>query len=264
MDKQPRLDTRLEAEAAEFLVLGNLLLERIPAYKTYTNMPGYDLVATNPEQNTSAKIQVKSRWRTGAPGFPIKNFGCDFIVFCRLNRGTKQGTGSVRAPEFYVFPVEVVREVWNPEDPWGKVMVRRIQEWERYFERWDLIRDFLATGERSRLQSAEPTPQKSQALPPASAVGGPAIALADFRNLVGNLEGQHLTTGKQNRGFIVRVLDGGLEFTPDLSGKARRTGWKRIERVLHRYNETRSLTPSDYGDITRNSSYLTAVLRQVL
>lgn len=42
----PRLDTRLEAEGAEFLVLGQLLLQRIASYKTYTNMPGYDLVAT--------------------------------------------------------------------------------------------------------------------------------------------------------------------------------------------------------------------------
>jgi len=59
----PRQDTKLESEGAEFLVLGQLLIHRIAAYKTYTNMPGYDLVATHPEKNTSAKIQVKSRWR---------------------------------------------------------------------------------------------------------------------------------------------------------------------------------------------------------
>ena len=67
-----RQDTRLESEGAEFLVLGQLLINRIVAYKTYTNMPGYDLVATNPENNSSAKIQVKSRWATKAHGFPIK------------------------------------------------------------------------------------------------------------------------------------------------------------------------------------------------
>jgi len=49
----PRQDTKLEAEGAEFLVLGQLLLQRIPTYKTYTNMRGYDLVATNPETNKS-------------------------------------------------------------------------------------------------------------------------------------------------------------------------------------------------------------------
>jgi hypothetical protein len=68
-----RLDTKLESEGAEFLVLGQLLVARIPTYKTYTNMPGYDLVATNPDTNRAARIQVKSRWRTGAPvSFPVK------------------------------------------------------------------------------------------------------------------------------------------------------------------------------------------------
>ncbi len=138
-----RLDTRLESEGAEFLVLGQLLLERIPAYKTYTNMPGYDLVATNPEQNSSAKIQVKSRWRTGAPGFPIRNFGCDFVVFCRLNRGSKAGTGKVCPPEYFVLPVAVVRGVWDEHDPWGKVYLRAIQDADQYRDRWDLVRAFL-------------------------------------------------------------------------------------------------------------------------
>ena len=138
----PRLDTRLESEGAEFLVLGNLLLERIAAYKTYTNMPGYDLVATNPGRNLAAKIQVKSRWRTGAPGFPIKNFECDFVVFCRLNRGNKAGTAKVGAPEYFVFPVDVVQAAPRSED-WGKVAVRSIPNHDEYRGRWDLVRAFL-------------------------------------------------------------------------------------------------------------------------
>ena len=97
-----RLDTRLESEGAEFLVLGQLLIHRIPAYKTYTNMPGYDLVATNPEKNTSARIQVKSRWNTGAIDFPIKNFDCEFVVAVFLNRGSKYGRKEVMAPDYYV------------------------------------------------------------------------------------------------------------------------------------------------------------------
>lgn len=137
-----RLDTRLESEGAEFLVLGRLLVERIPAYKTYTNMPGYDLVATNPERNTSARIQVKSRWRTNAPGFPIRNLDSDFVVFCRLNRGNKQGTGLLREPEYYVFPIEVVRAAPR-SDGWSKLMVRDIPDVGQYRDRWDLIRAFL-------------------------------------------------------------------------------------------------------------------------
>lgn len=103
-----RQDTRLGSEAAEFLVLGQFLINRIVAYKTYTNMPGYDLVATNPEHNSSAKIQVKSRWATKAHGFPIKNFGCDFVVVVLLNRGSKDGKKEIKSPDYFVVPVKVV------------------------------------------------------------------------------------------------------------------------------------------------------------
>lgn len=142
----PRLDTRLESEAAEFLALGHLLLERIPTYKTYTNMPGYDLVATNPDRGTSARIQVKSRWRTSAPGFLIRNFECDFVVLCRLNRGTKAHPGATAAPEFYVFPIALIRAAPRSAD-WGKIMLRDIPDLDGYRDRWDLIAAFLSSGE---------------------------------------------------------------------------------------------------------------------
>ena len=137
-----RLDTRLESEGAEFLVLGALLLERIPSYKTYTNMPGYDLVATNPERKRTARIQVKSRWTTHATAFPIKNFDCEFIVFARLNRGNKAGSAKVLAPEFFVFPAAIIEAAPRTEG-WGKVAMRDIPSWRDYRDRWDLIRSFL-------------------------------------------------------------------------------------------------------------------------
>ena len=52
-----RRNTKLEAEGAEFLVLGNLLLNQISTFKAYTNFPGYDLIATNAESNTAARVQ---------------------------------------------------------------------------------------------------------------------------------------------------------------------------------------------------------------
>ena len=250
MPKTPRLDTRLESEAAEFLVLGNLLLERILAYKTYTNMPGYDLVATNPERNTSAKIQVKSRWRTNAPGFPIRNFGCDFVVFCRLNRGSKQGAAPVRAPEFYVFPVDVVRGVWNPDDRWGKVRLRWIDGCEQFLSRWDLIRDFLAGGKK-------PDPPATQAAPDLR-----PICIDTFRERVRALDSHRLETVK-HRGFVVRISEHGLEYTPESSGQSRPHSWQNIELVLDRFNQLRSVDPGDYRDLTRHSSYLMAILRRL-
>lgn len=84
----PRLDSKLEAEGAEFLVLGLLLTEGIQAVKNYTKFPGYDIVAVDPERHRSCRIQVKSRWaRDYDGGFLIKNFDCDFVAFVQLNRG---------------------------------------------------------------------------------------------------------------------------------------------------------------------------------
>ncbi len=137
-----RLNTKLEAEGAEFLVLGNLLIEGIAAYKTYTNMPGFDIVATGPDHNTSARIQVKSRWRTGAKGFIIKNFDCDFVVVSLLNRGSKDGKKEIRPPEYYVFPVAAAKK-FQREKGWGKVYISKSSNLENYVERWDLIANFL-------------------------------------------------------------------------------------------------------------------------
>ena len=85
----PRRDTRLEAEGAEFLVLGSLLAEGIPAWKAYTNFPGYDILAGDINNQRICRIQVKSRFVTGAAGFPISNLDCDFVCFVRLNRGSR-------------------------------------------------------------------------------------------------------------------------------------------------------------------------------
>ncbi len=139
MSLSPRLDTKLESEGAEFLVLGQLLLLKISAYKTYTNMPGYDLVAVNPEKNKAVKIQVKSRWSTGAKGFPIKNFDCDFVVAAFLNRGSKDGKKEVLPPQYYVLPVQEIKKAWDDSGAISKVMIAHIPRYESYENKWELI-----------------------------------------------------------------------------------------------------------------------------
>ena len=139
----PRLDTKFESEGAEFLVLGNLLLHRIPTYKTYTGTAGYDLVATNPENHTSARIQVKSRWETGSSGFRISNFDCDFVVAAFLNRGARDGRKKIGQPAFYVFPISIIIDLPRAER-WNKVYLRNFQDAEFYRENWSLISKFLA------------------------------------------------------------------------------------------------------------------------
>jgi hypothetical protein len=139
----PRLDTRLEAEAAEFLVLGQLLLNRIPSYKTYTRMPGYDIVATSPERNRSARIQVKSRWITGASGFLIKGFDSDFVVVVKLNRGRVGGGGVVTNPDYFVFPTNVVQRACRTNS-WSKAEFKDIEQCDTYKDAWGLIAKFLS------------------------------------------------------------------------------------------------------------------------
>lgn len=150
MVKREKLDSRLEAEGAEFLVLGHLLIEGISCFKAYVNFPGYDLVAVNADESKTARIQVKSRYATDySKGFPIKNFDCDFVVMVALNRGyryrkkaTSEDSG-VRDPVFYVFPVAVVKTAWRPDDAWKKVRMNDIPDLDSYQSNWGLIGDFL-------------------------------------------------------------------------------------------------------------------------
>ena len=151
MATRPRLDSSLESEGAEFLVLGLLLCEGIQASKAYTKQPGYDLIAFEPELNRSCRIQVKSRWATDYDGsFLIKNSNCDFVAHVALNRGfrgyrkkaTPEDDGR-RPPVIYIFPIAVVERARGSAASWGKVFVQAIPEASDYIENWQLIRDFL-------------------------------------------------------------------------------------------------------------------------
>lgn len=147
-----RQNTKLESEGAEFLVLGNLLVEGISCFKAYVNFPGYDLVAVNPNTKRTARVQVKSRWATDYDGsFPIKNYECEFVVHVALNRGyrfRKRGRAEpgVKDPEFYVFPVDVVKRARNPKSAWGKTNIHNIPDWQTYRSNWGLIGDYLNDG----------------------------------------------------------------------------------------------------------------------
>ena len=142
-----RRNTKLESEGAEFLVLGMLLLEKITTFKAYVNYPGYDLIAVNADKNTSARIQVKSRYQTDWDGFIIKNFDCDFVVFVTLNRGypkpKKNGDNGIKDPDFYILPISYVLEVRDPDNDWGKITKNRLIDLNQYENRWDMIRDFI-------------------------------------------------------------------------------------------------------------------------
>lgn len=136
-----RQNTRLESEGAEFLVLGKLLCEGMPAYKMYVNMPGYDLIAVNPEADRVARVSVKMRWKAGAAGFIIRNFDSDFVVVVRLNKGGREP----RETEYFVVPTTVV-EAAPRDGQWGKVRFNAIPDFASYRDAWHLIRDRIGLG----------------------------------------------------------------------------------------------------------------------
>jgi hypothetical protein len=152
-----RLDSRLEAEGAEFLVLGYLLLEGIHATKAYTRYPGFDVIAVNPKAGKAGitcKIQVKSRWATDYDRkFVLKrNLDCDFVVFAELNRGFRDyhhrdksipADAGKKAPQIFVFPAKKLNSLIKVSAGWSKVALADIPRYESYKDRWDLIRKFL-------------------------------------------------------------------------------------------------------------------------
>jgi hypothetical protein len=66
-------------------------------------------------------------------------------------------------------------------------------------------------------------------------------------------------TGKE---FTVGIYRDCPFFTPASSGNGQSDGRKAGERFLERYNETGSLRPGDYADVTRNASYYVALLQR--
>jgi hypothetical protein len=146
--KKERLNSRLEAEGAEFLVLGNLLIEGIASYKHYVNGRGYDLVVNDPKTHRSAQIQVKSRWATDAGEFLLRSVdNCDFVVFVRLNRGNRYSrrnkSDGKTDPTFYVVPSAIAKRAIH-KGGWGKVRWDRLGDTNRFKNAWSQIRDFLA------------------------------------------------------------------------------------------------------------------------
>ena len=90
------------------------------------------------------------------------------------------------------------------------------------------------------------------------------VTLDALKTFGAGLDGKTLVTRFRKRRFSLSVSDRGFEYTPEHSGKPRPHEWKWIERILKRYNQTRSLHPADYKGITVNASYLLTIIRAYL
>ena len=64
-------------------------------------------------------------------------------------------------------------------------------------------------------------------------------------------------TGKE---FTVGIYMDAPFFTPASSGLGQADGRPAMRRFVERYNETGSLRPADYADVTRNASYFIGLL----
>lgn len=85
-----------------------------------------------------------------------------------------------------------------------------------------------------------------------------------LRRLAVSLEGQAIHTSTRRAAFSVEVDREKLIFTPDGTKEPRPEYRKSIEQVLLRFNETGSLAPGHYQDITRNASYLLTLIELLL
>ncbi|MBX3095629.1 MAG: hypothetical protein KF812_02085, partial [Fimbriimonadaceae bacterium] len=62
------------------------------------------------------------------------------------------------------------------------------------------------------------------------------------------------------KGFEVFVDMGNLWFEPESSSAARQNSQKSSEEFLERFNATGDRSPGAYQDVTRNASYLLAMI----
>lgn len=81
----------------------------------------------------------------------------------------------------------------------------------------------------------------------------------ELLELAGRYEGQPLKTVTGKTFTVGTYLDTPF-FTPESSGRGQSDGRKAAKAFLARYNETGSLRPGDYADVTRNASYYVGLL----
>jgi hypothetical protein len=88
------------------------------------------------------------------------------------------------------------------------------------------------------------------------------VTLDDLKTFAKELDGQTLVTRFQHCRFSLSVSEEGCKYTPELRGKERHQPWRWIGRILDRFNETRSLHPSDYKSV--HASYVLTIIGEYL
>jgi hypothetical protein len=89
------------------------------------------------------------------------------------------------------------------------------------------------------------------------------IPFDQFVSFVRTLEGEVIRTRAGNSYFAVRVLDSGLEFTPQSTRTPRRQTIAITRRVLDHFDDTKSWITTDYR-FARSASYQLTLIDRFL
>ncbi len=88
------------------------------------------------------------------------------------------------------------------------------------------------------------------------------IDINSFMSFCKKFEGQRFNTiGGRAEFILVSAQDNYLVYTPVSQLGTRHHTRRRIERVLYRYAQTKSLRPKDYHGITFNASYVLRLIK---
>jgi len=79
------------------------------------------------------------------------------------------------------------------------------------------------------------------------------VTLEDVKRTALALEGR-LEKLHRKKEFGLKIEPYGFIYTPVATGTPERQDWKYVERVLERFNEINSFSPSDYQDMTHAAS----------
>ncbi|MBT9148740.1 MAG: hypothetical protein AAGB97_06770 [Dehalococcoidia bacterium] len=88
------------------------------------------------------------------------------------------------------------------------------------------------------------------------------IDFDSFMAFCKRMEGQKLPTAGGRAEFTLESVQNEKLFFVPRSGKPRHHQKRYIESVLDHHARTGSLSPSDYRDVTRNASYILALVKR--
>lgn len=88
------------------------------------------------------------------------------------------------------------------------------------------------------------------------------LTVNKLMRFVADLKGKRIQTAGGRAFFRVHQTPDGVCYTVESSGKPRKQKMERIEKILARYNETKSFKPSVYADLTRHSSYAVGLIKE--